>query len=242
VLYHEGVLLQRAGRFEGAQETLEQMCMQGTDNDQVASILGMVLLRMSNKALPAPASPDADIISRIGHAECLAGKKDFEKARTDFEKLVQQYPNYPNIHYAHGMLLLETRDTAAAIAEFKEEIQNTPEHVFARLQIAAANYKIDSATALPYAEQAVKLNPRLPFGHYLLGLLLLDTDNFRKAIPELELAKKFFPKESKLYFALGSAYSRAGRELDAKRARQTFARLQQQEQARGSEAQGVPVP
>lgn len=242
VLYHEGVLLQRAGRFEGAQETLEQMCIQGTDNDQVASILGMVLLRLPNKALPAPGYADADIISRVGAAECLAAKKDYGKARTDFESVVRQYPNYPNIHYAYGMLLLETRDTAAAITEFKQEIQNTPKHVFARLQIAAANYKIDSAAALPYAEQAVKLNPRFPFGHYLLGLLLLDTDNFRRAIPELELAKKFFPNESKLYFALGSAYSRAGREQDAKKARQTFARLQQEEQARGDEAQGVAVP
>jgi tetratricopeptide (TPR) repeat protein len=232
VLYHEAVLLQRAGKFEGAQETLEQMCLEGLENDQIASTLGMVLLRIPDKALPAPGSSDAEVVSRVGHAECLAGKKEYENARSEFARLVQQYASYPNIHYAHGMFLLDSHDSAGAIAEFKQEIQNSPNHVFARLEIAAANYKIDSAAGLPYAEEAVKLNPRLPFGHYLLGLLLLDTDNYEKAIPELEIAKKYFPRESKLYFALGSAYSGAGRGRDARQARQMFAHLQQEEHGR----------
>ena len=241
VLYHDAVLLQRAGKFEAAKQTLQQMCLDGTENDQIANVLGMVLLRMLNKTVPPPGSPDADVISRIGNAECLAGKKNYEQARAIFKTLVQQYPTYPNIHYAHGMFLLDARDTAASVTEFKQEIENTPNHVFARLQIAAANYKIDSAAGLPYATEAVKLNRRLPFAHYLLGLLLLDTDNYQEAIPELEVAKKSLPRESKLYFALGSAYSRAGREQEARQARQTFTRLQQAEQARGDDNSGLSV-
>jgi Flp pilus assembly protein TadD len=65
------------------------------------------------------------------------------------------------------------------------------------------------------------------FAHYLLGLLLLDTDNFHSAIPELETARKSLPREAKLYFALASAYSRAGRKLDARQARITFQRLKE---------------
>jgi tetratricopeptide (TPR) repeat protein len=241
VLYHDAVLLQRAGKFEAAKQTLQQMCLDGTENDQIATILGMVLLRTPDKTVPPPGSPDADVVSRIGHAECLAGKKNYEQAREIFKTLEQQYPTYPNIHYAYGVFLLEVRDTAAAMTEFKQEIENTPDHVFARLQIAAANYKTDSAAGLPYAHDAVRLNPRLPFAHYLLGLLLLDTDNYQKAIPELEVAKKSLPRESKLYFALGSAYSRAGREQEARQARQTFTRLQQAEQARGDDNSGLSV-
>jgi tetratricopeptide (TPR) repeat protein len=84
---------------------------------------------------------------------------------------------------------------------------------------------LDSAAGLPYAEEAVNLNPRMPFAHYLLGLLYLDTDNYLKAIPELEIAEKSFPKDAKVYFALGSAYSRGGRKQDAERARTKFQRL-----------------
>lgn len=232
VLYHEAILLQRGSKFERAQQTLEQLCLEGVDNDEIADTLGMVMLRMTDRNVPRGA-PDSDVLRAVGHAECLAGQKNYEQARHDFAAIVQGHPDYPNLHYAYGMFLLEARDTQAAIAEFKQEIKNQPEHVFARLQIAAANYKVDSAAGLPYAEEAVKLNPRLPFAHYLLGLLLLDTDQYQKAIPELEVARKFFPRESKLYFALGSAYARAGREQDARRARETFARLQQEEQRRG---------
>jgi tetratricopeptide (TPR) repeat protein len=241
VLYHNAVLLQRAEKFEAAKQTLQLMCLEGIESDQIATILGMVLLRAPDKTVPPPGSRNADVVSRIGHAECLAGKKNYEQAREIFEMIVQQYPTYPNIHYAYGMFLLDAQDTAAAVTEFKQEIENTPNHVFARLQIAAANYKTDSAAGLPYATEAVKLNPRLPFAHYLVGLLLLDTDNYQKAIPELEIAKKSLPRESKLYFALGSAYSRAGREQEARQARQIFTRLQQKEQARGDENSALSV-
>ncbi len=238
VLYHEAVLLQRASKFESAKEILGQLCLERVNDDEVAGTLGLVLLRMPNRKLPENA-PDSDVLSRIGRAECLAARKNYEQARKDFEAIVEQYPQYPNIHYAFGMFLLEAQDTLGAIREFKEEISRSPDHVFARLQIAAANYKVDSAAGLPYAAQAVQLNPRLPFGHYLLGLLYLDTDQYQKAIPELEIARKSFPRESKLYFALGSAYARAGRQQEARRAREIFARLQQQEQARGQEDSGL---
>jgi tetratricopeptide (TPR) repeat protein len=240
VLYHEALLLQRASKFEGAQQTLEQMCLEGIRSDDINRTLGMVMLRMPNKN-PPQAPPYSDVVIRIGRAECAAGQKDYEQARKDFAALVQQNPDYPNIHYAFGVFLLEARDTPAAIAEFKQEIANTPRHVFARLQIAAANYKVDSAAGLPYAIEAIKLNPRLPFAHYLLGLLFLDTDQYQRAIPELEIARQFFTRESKLYFALGSAYARAGREQEAKRARETFARLQQEEQSRGENNAGLSV-
>jgi tetratricopeptide (TPR) repeat protein len=62
----------------------------------------------------------------------------------------------------------------------------------------------------------------------LLGLLYLDVDEYRKAIPQLEIAEKAFPKDAKVYFALGSAYSRAGRRQDAEKARTIFQRLSQQ--------------
>jgi tetratricopeptide (TPR) repeat protein len=233
-------LLQRASKFEGAQQTLEQVCLEGIRSDDIYRTLGMVLLRMPNRN-PPKAPPDSDVVVPIGRAECAAGQKNYEQARKDFAAVVQQNPNYPNIHYAFGVFLLEARDTPAAIAEFKQEIANTPQHVFARLQIAAANYKVDSAAGLPYAIEAIQLNPHLPFAHYLLGLLFLDTDQYQKAIPELEIARQFFTRESKLYFALGSAYARAGREQEAKRARERFARLQQEEQSRGENNAGLSV-
>ena len=227
VLYHEGLLLQRQSSFQRAQDTLEELCLQTGPNDQAAGVLGMAMLRMNSRGLPADSS-DASVILGVGRAECLAGQKKYDEAKPAYEEIAKEYPNYPNVHYAYGLFLLETRDVANAVAQFKLEIQNRPNDVIARLRIAAAEYKEDSAAGIPYAEEAVKLDPQQSFAHYLLGLLRLDQDNYAGAIPELELAEKGLPREAKLYAALASAYSRAGRKQEAVKARATFARLNKQ--------------
>lgn len=225
VLYHEGLLLQRKGSFQAAQDTLEELCLRGGEGDEVANVLGMAMLRLTTRTPPPPGSVEGNVVVRIGRAECLAGKKKYDDARPAFEAIVEEHPNYPNIHYALGLFLMKIRDVAGGVDQFKQEIANNPNNVLARLRIAASLYKQDSGAAIPYAEEAVKLAPKLGFAHYLLGLLLLDTNDYERALPELEVAQKSFPREARLYFALGSAYSRAGRKQDAARARSTFERL-----------------
>jgi predicted Zn-dependent protease len=125
--------------------------------------------------------------------------------------------------------LLTRLDTQAAVAEFEQEIKSHPDHTLARLQIAAIKYKTDSAGGIPYAEAAVKLDPSLPLGHYLLGVLLLDQDEYRRAIPELETARRMLPNDSRVRYSLALGYARMGREDEAKREREEFKRLSQLE-------------
>jgi tetratricopeptide (TPR) repeat protein len=89
VLYHEGVLLQRSGKFESAQERLEQLCLQGVQSEELSSTLGMVLLRSRAKASPASGSKDAEMVQTVGHAECLAGQHKYDEARTMLAPLVE---------------------------------------------------------------------------------------------------------------------------------------------------------
>ena len=88
----------------------------------------------------------------------------------------------------------------------------------------------DTGSAQRIAQEALKINPQVSLGHYLLGLLLLDTGDYKRAISELEVARASYPNEARLYFALGSAYALAGRTQDAARARATFQRLNQEQQ------------
>ncbi|HUA14470.1 MAG TPA: tetratricopeptide repeat protein [Verrucomicrobiae bacterium] len=237
-LYHQGLLQQRKGLFQSAQETLEQLCLQNVDNADVAVALGMTLLRQTSKTPPARDSRDGEVVLHVGRAGCLSGQKKYDEARAIMKTVVAGDPKYPGVHYAYGLLLVEASDFPDAVTQFKAEIENNPNDVISRLQIAAATYKTDSATGLPYAEEAVKLAPQLPFAHYLLGLLLLDMDNFQRAIPQLEVARKAFPAESRIYLALGTAYSRAGRKAEAARARAEFERLKTTEHAGEQPQQG----
>ncbi len=230
LLYHEAVLLQRSGKFERAQSLLEQLCLEGTMSPEIDSTLGMTLLRMTAKTPPAAGTPDDTIVASIGHAGCLVGQKKYEDAKTILGPLTNQYSQFPNVHYAAGLLLLDIGDVDSAVQQFQAEIRNQPRDVMARLKIAAAEYKVNSPAGIPYAEEVVKTDPQIGLGHYLLGLLLLDTGNYQRAIPELEIARTSYPNEAKLYFALGSAYALAGRKDDAARARATFQRLNQDQQ------------
>jgi predicted Zn-dependent protease len=127
-----------------------------------------------------------------------------------------------------------------AVAEFQRELQLNPSHLLAKLRIAVAEYKVDSAAGLPYAEQVVKLDSGSPFGHYVLGLLLLDTGDFQGALPELEIARRSFPREPGVYSALGDAYARAGRKQEAARARATFKQLYEQSPKEPSDSLAGP--
>jgi tetratricopeptide (TPR) repeat protein len=233
MLYHEGILLQRKGRFEAAQEILGQLCRQAPYPAEVNLAMGAVALRSRERQLPSEGALGYQVMQESGEATCLGAQRKYDEARRQFDALLAAHPQYPNLHFAYGKLLLDANDNDSAVAQFQAEIQNNPNDAISRLRIASAKYRIDSAAGLPYAEEAVKLDPSLPLGHYLLGLLLLDIDDYLHAIPELEIAQKAFQDQPKVYFALASAYSRAGRKDDATRARETFLRLNQEQEKTG---------
>lgn len=236
VMYHEAVLLQRAGKFEAAKSALSSLCLGGSRSAELAGTFGMVALRMRDVAPPAPSTEEGQVVQHVGRAACLSGAKDYDAAKGEFERVITGAPHFPLVHYAYGRMLQDARDHDGAIVEFKAEIAEQPESVLPRLRIAAAEYKWNPQNGLKFAEEAVKLQPQLPLGHYLLGLLLLETGEYQRAISELETARKAFPEESKIDISLANAYTQVGRTQDAARARAEFARKKQAEQAPGSEA------
>lgn len=236
VMYHEGVLLQRAGRFEAARAPLSSVCLSGVRSAEVAATFGMVALRVRDAAPPNPSTEAGQVVQHVGQAACLSGAKEYDRAKTEFERVIARAPHFPLVHYAYGRMLQDARDRDGAIKEFEAEIAEQPKSVLARLHIAAAEYKVDSAAGLKFAEEAVRLEPNLPLGHYLLGLLLLDTGAYQRAIPELETARKAFPQETRIDIALANAYTQVGRTQDAARARAEFARKKQAQQASGEGA------
>lgn len=228
VLFHEGVLLLRKGNFENAQQVFDLVSRDGVEGNELLLYLGMSVLRILPANAPPEGSTAREIALRAGRAESFAASKHSDEARKEYGQLADESPQTANIHYAYGRFLLELREIDAAVAEFQREIQNNPGHVLARLEIAAVRYGLDSVDGVKYAEQAVKLDPQRPFGHYILGLLYLDTNNFADAISELESAKRSYPNVPEVYFALGNAYARSGRKAAATRARATFTRLKAQ--------------
>jgi tetratricopeptide (TPR) repeat protein len=236
VMYHDGVLLQRAGQFEAAKAALSSLCLNGVRSGELAGTFGMVALRMHADAPPDAATEDGKVVQHVGRAACLNAAKEYEAAKTEFDQVIARAPHFPLVHYAYGCALVDARDIPGAVKEFEAEIAEQPKSVLPRLHIAVAEYKVDSAAGLKYAEEAVQLDPKLPLGHYLLGLLLLDTGEYERAVPELEIARKAFPQEGRIDLSLATAYAHVGRPQDAAQARAEFARKKQAEQAKAEGA------
>jgi predicted Zn-dependent protease len=228
VLYHMGLLQLRAGKFSSAKETLDQLARDGIRTQELRTALGLAALLVRPQAAPPAGTAGEGIVERAGQAEALLAAKDFERAKQVYIDLLNEYPDYPNLHLAFGRLLLDTHETDRGIAEFQRELKRDPKNVNSLLEIAAVRYRVDSAEGMKYAQEAVKLDPQRPFGHYLLGLLYLDTRNYAGAISELEIAKRAHPDLPEIYFALGNASARAGRKQEAAAARASFARLNAQ--------------
>jgi len=240
MLYDEGELLRREGRFEAARNTLGSLCQRGEADHDAVMALGMVALWMTDNQPPADGQA-VQVTMQVGRGACLAARKDFDAGRREFEPVAAVAPHFPKFHLAYGRFLEDAGDSAGAIREYKHEIEEDPGSVVARFSIGAAEYKVDSAAGVPYAEQAVHLAPELPYAHYLLGLLLLDTGDFGRAVPELEIARKAFPTEARVELALGSAYAHVGRPEDAARARTEFQKLTQAQKA-GNASEGDSGP
>ena len=231
VLYHEGILLLDRSEFDRAQETLGLLGSDGVDDEHVTIALGRAVLRVGAAEVDEQDARQRELLLRAGRAEHLAVRKDFAAAERAYEQLAAELPQLRNVHYALGRYYVQTHQPQNATAAYARELDRHPDHVPALLGIAAIRAETDPASALPYAERAVALNPRIPLGHYLLGSLLLRTGEIDRAIVELEIAEQSVRSDPGVYYALARAYARAGRAADADRARAEFKRLTDEQQA-----------
>ena len=142
----------------------------------------------------------------------------------------------------YGLYLLRDRPEQA-LDEFNEELQVSPNHSRAMLQIAQEALKRGELdAALRRATQAVHIAPRSFVGRRVLGQIKLELNDIGGAITELETAAKLEPASPSVRYTLARAYQRAGRAADARRERAEFLRLErlQQEQRGGANAIGGP--
>ena len=155
-----------------------------------------------------------------------------DEARAAFDVLLKRYPNEPNIHYAYGVYLMN-QDADAALKEYRRELEISPSHAPALVQMAFEYLKrAEYDTALPLAEKGVQLAPKMYAARNVLGRVLLELGQTERAVKELEEGVRLAPSSPEMHFALARAYTRAGRKADADRERELFKQLQDQFNAR----------
>lgn len=240
MLYHEAMLLVLKGEFEQAERYLNKLSYDNVSNEQLFITHGLALLRMPMLPQQIPMThKDREMLRRAGYAQHLIAQLNNSDGQQEYERFAAEYAKVPGVQYAYGRYLLYTqRNDEAATQAFQRELENSPKHALARLQIAYIKLKNkEPEQGIQLAEEAVKLSPRLLLGHYILGRMYLDSGEAERAITELETSQKMAPDEPKIYFALSRAYTKVGRKADAERARQNFTRLNAAAEAAAAQGQ-----
>lgn len=226
--YHVALLLTHFSQFEAALQIYVQMAAEGADDPATKAAAGIAGLRMALLPSEVPTG-QRELVALVGRAVFDTGARRPSESKRDFDELAVNYPATPEIHYLYGGFLLLS-DADAAIREWKREIEISPKHVPARLQLAYEYLKRgDPTQALPYAEEAVRLEPKSFVAHNALGRVLVESADLKRGITELEMATKLSPESPENHVALASAYAKVGRKLDAARERAEFLRLKKQQ-------------
>ena len=225
VRYHTALLYIRFEYFENAFEVLSEFTGAGNDSAKIIEAFGLAVLRMPllPKEIPAAQREKILVAGRAGYS--MAARR-MDDARAAFDMLLAQYPNDPNIHYPFGVYML-SQDADLAMKEFKRELEISPLHYPAMVQMAFEYLKLDQYDdALPLAEKAVQLAPKLYAARNVLGRVLLEVGQIDRAVKELEEGVKLAPSSPEMHFALARAYTRAGKKQEAAREREIFKKLQ----------------
>jgi tetratricopeptide (TPR) repeat protein len=225
VRYHTALLYVRFELFESAYEVLSEFMRVGNDSPKIIEAFGLTLLRMAYLPKEIPATQREKILI-AGQAGYNMAARRQAQARAAFDMLLSRYPNDPNVHYPFGVFML-SQDADVALKEFKRELEISPLHYPSMVQMAFEYLKRDQYTdALPLAEKAVQLAPKLYAARNVLGRVLLELGQVDRSIRELEEGVRLAPSSPEMHFALARAYTRAGRKQEAAREREAFKKLQ----------------
>jgi tetratricopeptide (TPR) repeat protein len=155
-------------------------------------------------------------------ADMLAGQaydemKNTSGAIEQFRAAVKADPKWPNVHFGLGYLLWTQNQFDEAAKEFQAELENVSDNAQAMTYLADCKVQLGQMSeALPFAEKAVKLDPRIAKAHMDLGIIYQDQGRQQDALRELAIAVKLMPRDSNIHWRLARLYQSMGRKEEAK--------------------------
>jgi tetratricopeptide (TPR) repeat protein len=227
--FHWALLLTRQGRFPEALYVLADRAQRTGESPVLVEAMGLASLRLPN--LPEDYPPQLrERVWLAGMAAFYVSMHDFARGQEYAHRLLAAYGQQPDVHYLQGTLLKFQLEPAAAAEEFRKELDISPQHVPAMLELA--QIEIDNnnlSEALSLARHAAALEPANPDTHHILGRALLAAGEAKESAEELESAERLAPDSSAIRFHLAAAYRELGRKEDAQREMAAYVSIKKRE-------------
>jgi tetratricopeptide (TPR) repeat protein len=179
-------------------------------------------------AAKAPTSSQAQQLE----AEAFESQGKWDQATLQYQKILEQNPRTPGIHYRLGRIFLakSPADEVNANREFEEELKIDPESAPAEFMLGESARQAgrwdEAATRF---SKVTKLDEEFFEAYLALGMSLNAAGKFSDAIAPLQKYVKLQPEDPAGHYQLGMAYVRVGRKQDADYEMQ----MQQQTAAKG---------
>ena len=146
-----------------------------------------------------------------GRKDLVAGK--VEEAWAKFEKLLQRYPEEPQLRQVAGLTALKRGDREAALGHVKKAVALAPDDAEALtllgwLHLEAAG---DVDAAIASYRKVAELKPAIPEVHNNLGVALKRKGDFGHAVASFTLALKRNPEFVQALSNRGWAYVEMGK-------------------------------
>ena len=223
--YHWALLLTRQGQFTQALYLLSAKAKKLGATPLLTEAMGLASLRMASLPEDYP-SAKRELVWLAGKAAIYSARDDFRRSEEYAALLALRYGSEPNVNYLLGTLLGFQGKFPEAAGPYKKELEISPQHVLAMIELALVQIQLlQPAEAMPWAEQAVKLDPKNARAHFALGKALLASDHLPESAHELEIAKRLAPESAPVRSALASAYRKLGRMEEAKHESEVFLSL-----------------
>jgi tetratricopeptide (TPR) repeat protein len=223
--YHWALLLTRQGQFTQALYLLSAKAKKLGATPLLTEAMGLASLRMASLPEDYP-SAKRELVWLAGKAAIYSACDNFRRSEEYTARLAIRYGSEPNVNYFVGTLLGFQGKFPEAAEQYKKELEISPQQVPAMIELALVRIQLlEPAEAMPWAEQAVTLDPNNARARFALGKALLASDHLPESAHELEIAKQLAPESAPVRSALASAYRKLGRMEEAKHESEVFLSL-----------------
>ncbi|HZQ20070.1 MAG TPA: tetratricopeptide repeat protein [Terriglobales bacterium] len=165
-------------------------------------------------ASTAPRSAQAEKLE----AEAFESQADWDRATEQYNKILEQNPKEPEIHFRLGRILLSKipPDPKGAKKEFEEELKVNPTNASAEFMLGETARRAGVWNeAISHFLRATKLDAGFAEAYLALGISLNSAGKFSDAISPLQSYVKMEPRDPAGHYQLATAYSRTGKKPEA---------------------------
>jgi tetratricopeptide (TPR) repeat protein len=167
-------------------------------------------------AATAPSSPQAEQLE----AEAFESHRDWEKAITQYRKILEQDPNRHGIHYQLGRIFLAKNppENENATKEFEDELKVNPNSASAEFMLGEnARQAGQWDEAISRFSKAANLDAGFDEAYLALGMSLNSAGKFAESIAPLQTYVKRQPRDPAGHYQLATAYARTGHKPEAEK-------------------------